>query len=378
MRAHRATMSCGDLAAIEGVGAVGGDRAQGRGQRRVAQRVPTAFGLPSARRSRRGAAGSVCEVLSRLASSPFRRGDTRSPPRPARWPARTAAPRAACRAGGAPSRACAGRRACRPSDRRPAVVERHRLAVGAQEQRSRRPRPARSRGRRRPAHACRRSAAGRRRRRCPRICGSTSVSTSWIAIAASMALPPARSIWQPASAASGLAAATMWRCAQSRSARRRGTATLASGWDRRPRRCAARRARARPQRPGDAATSGTRAAVRASAGVYFGCMRIAPSRRIVSPLSMTFSMMCAPGRVLRRAAEARREAAPCLPSASCTSCGMPSSIGVSKMPGAMVTRGCRCAPGRARSAGSCRPRRPSTRRRPPGRSGRRTPRPRRC
>src|SRR5205085_12346017 len=24
---------------------------------------------------------------------------------------------------------------------------------------------------------------------------------------------------------------------------------------------------------------------------YFGCMRIAPSRRIVSPLSMTFSMM---------------------------------------------------------------------------------------
>jgi 5-oxoprolinase (ATP-hydrolysing) len=43
----------------------------------------------------------------------------------------------------------------------------------------------------------------------PELCGSTRFSTSCTAIAASTALPPARRISRPASAASGLAAATM-------------------------------------------------------------------------------------------------------------------------------------------------------------------------
>ena len=42
----------------------------------------------------------------------------------------------------------------------------------------------------------------------PLDCGSTRVNTICTATAASSALPPARSIWAPASAASGLAAAT--------------------------------------------------------------------------------------------------------------------------------------------------------------------------
>ena len=49
----------------------------------------------------------------------------------------------------------------------------------------------------------------------PEDCGSTSVSTSCTAIAASTALPPARSTCRPASVASGLAAATaVWRVDQ--------------------------------------------------------------------------------------------------------------------------------------------------------------------
>ena len=44
----------------------------------------------------------------------------------------------------------------------------------------------------------------------PELCGSTRLSTSCTAIAASTALPPARSISRPASAASGFAAATMY------------------------------------------------------------------------------------------------------------------------------------------------------------------------
>ena len=47
----------------------------------------------------------------------------------------------------------------------------------------------------------------------PLDCGSTRVSTICMAMAASMALPPARSIARPASLASGLAAAAMCRLA---------------------------------------------------------------------------------------------------------------------------------------------------------------------
>lgn len=47
----------------------------------------------------------------------------------------------------------------------------------------------------------------------PEDCGSTIPSTSTVAIAASIALPPRRRILRPASAAIGLAAATMCRCA---------------------------------------------------------------------------------------------------------------------------------------------------------------------
>ena len=43
----------------------------------------------------------------------------------------------------------------------------------------------------------------------PELCGSTSPSTSWIAIAASTALPPDRRISRPASVARGLAEAAM-------------------------------------------------------------------------------------------------------------------------------------------------------------------------
>ncbi|CAM3492920.1 hypothetical protein CUTA107171_28215 [Cupriavidus taiwanensis] len=47
----------------------------------------------------------------------------------------------------------------------------------------------------------------------PVACGSTSVSTACMAMAASMAEPPWRSMARPASVASGLAAAAIWRCA---------------------------------------------------------------------------------------------------------------------------------------------------------------------
>ncbi len=47
----------------------------------------------------------------------------------------------------------------------------------------------------------------------PDDCGSTRVNTACIAIAASIADPPWRSISRPASAASGLAAAAIWRSA---------------------------------------------------------------------------------------------------------------------------------------------------------------------
>jgi len=68
----------------------------------------------------------------------------------------------------------------------------------------------------------------------------------------------------------------------------------------------------------------------------FGCMRIAPSSRIVSPLSITFSMMCFASAAYSSGLPRREGKGTCLPRESCTSCGMLSSIGVPKMPGAIV------------------------------------------
>ena len=97
--------------------------------------------------------------------------------------------------------------------------ERHRLAIGLQEQffggagRCGFAAVVSAHG------SCRPRARSTRRRRCPEDCGSTSVSTACIAMAASMAEPPRRSISRPASAASGLAAAAMcfeaWRVCRS-------------------------------------------------------------------------------------------------------------------------------------------------------------------
>ena len=63
-----------------------------------------------------------------------------------------------------------------------------------------------------PASQCTRNAPPPR----PDDCGSTSPSTSCVAIAASTADPPLRRISRPAWAASGLAATTMWCCAMTR------------------------------------------------------------------------------------------------------------------------------------------------------------------
>ena len=70
--------------------------------------------------------------------------------------------------------------------------------------------------------------------------------------------------------------------------------------------------------------------------MYFGCIRIAPSRRIVSPFSMTFSMMALARCAYSFGMPRRGGNGTILPRESRTSCGMPISIGVSKMPGAMV------------------------------------------
>ncbi len=65
-------------------------------------------------------------------------------------------------------------------------------------------------------------------------------------------------------------------------------------------------------------------------------MRMAPSSRIVSPLSIGFSMMARASWAYSAGFPSRGGNGTILPSASCTSGGMPSSIGVSKMPGAIV------------------------------------------
>ena len=68
-----------------------------------------------------------------------------------------------------------------------------------------------------------------------------------------------------------------------------------------------------------------------------GAMRSAPSRRMVSPLSMVFSQMCLTSAANSAGRPSRGGKGTLLPSASCTSGEKPAIIGVSKIPGAMVT-----------------------------------------
>ena len=69
---------------------------------------------------------------------------------------------------------------------------------------------------------------------------------------------------------------------------------------------------------------------------YFGAIRSAPSSRMTSPFSMGFSMICRARAAYSEGLPRREGKGTAAPSESCTSCGSPSSIGVEKMPGAMV------------------------------------------
>ena len=83
-------------------------------------------------------------------------------------------------------------------------------------------------------------------------------------------------------------------------------------------------------------------------------MRIAPSRRMHSPLSIVFSQMCATSAAYSSGRPRRGGNGTCLPSESCTSCGSAATIGVLKMPGAIViTR--MPLPTRSRAIGSVMP-----------------------
>ena len=67
-----------------------------------------------------------------------------------------------------------------------------------------------------------------------------------------------------------------------------------------------------------------------------GAMRIAPSRRITSPLSIGFSMMCTASAPYSSGSPSRAGCGTCLPSDSCASSGSEPSSGVLNRPGAMV------------------------------------------
>src|SRR6266542_2741787 len=69
----------------------------------------------------------------------------------------------------------------------------------------------------------------------------------------------------------------------------------------------------------------------------FGCIRTAPSRRITSPLSITFSMMCLASAAYSAGSPSRGGNGICAPSDFLMSSGRPASSGVSNKPGAMVT-----------------------------------------
>src|SRR6185503_18182277 len=69
---------------------------------------------------------------------------------------------------------------------------------------------------------------------------------------------------------------------------------------------------------------------------YLGVIRIAPSRRIVSAFSISTSTIAFTSCAYSAGRPRREGNGTCLPSESCASFGNPISIGVSKMPGAMV------------------------------------------
>src|SRR5579884_4359718 len=82
--------------------------------------------------------------------------------------------------------------------------------------------------------------------------------------------------------------------------------------------------------------------------IHFGASRIAPSRRITSPLSIWFSAMCRASAAYSSAFPSRAGNGVCFPSDSRAASGNPAIIGVSKIPGAiLITRIWCCANSRA-------------------------------
>src|SRR5699024_8490373 len=100
------------------------------------------------------------------------------------------------------------------------------------------------------------------------------------------------------------------------------------------------RATVRARRRGAYASAGSAGRLRLSATDvedHFGAMRIAPSRRIVSPLSIGLATIDSTSWAYSVGLLSRAGWGTDLPRDSCASAGTPAIIGVSKMPGAMVT-----------------------------------------
>jgi protocatechuate 3,4-dioxygenase beta subunit len=70
---------------------------------------------------------------------------------------------------------------------------------------------------------------------------------------------------------------------------------------------------------------------------YRGVMRIAPSKRIVSPFSMGFATTCVTSKPYSSGSPSRAGCGTCVPSDAFASSGRPASSGVLNRPGAMVT-----------------------------------------
>ena len=225
---------------------------------------------------------------------------------------RTDAPTATCRTDGAPFRAVELHPVCRRRARRRLRRRRPSACRRPPGTDAHRHPSARSRGRREPRPAVPSQCSRKAPPPSPELCGSTSASTSWIVMAASTALPPARSMSSPAWVASGFADAAMCRCAVdvASPARKVDDGSGCEG-----------RSGAVAQAASSATASAT--AVRESAthctapwrcsSPYFGCMRIAPSRRIVSPFSITFSTMCRTSAAYSSGLPRREGNGTCLP-----------------------------------------------------------------
>src|SRR3546814_4832184 len=74
----------------------------------------------------------------------------------------------------------------------------------------------------------------------------------------------------------------------------------------------------------------------ACADRHFGDIRIAPSRRMVSPLSIGFCKMLSTISANSSGLPSRLGNGTCLPSEFCASCGSDSNSGVRNRPGAIV------------------------------------------